>query len=628
MPKEFINFSGLQWYVDELEELFVKPEINQMNLNNIFRLPLRNKEIYFNDDIWDFFDPVTIIVGKHNDYNFNFSEVVNPFKTYAKQYILELILIKRLRFSTIKQRYKCLMKFMNFLNDKLVDDYKLFSHSLFKQYIEEVCKDISEILKSVQIKVVVAFLKKIEFYDGRVNFKYIYKYLLSTINQQQIQAEIENRKTTLIPEDILNCIIKVALDSILDENQDKITKKAACMIILLSQTGMRVGELRLLEANQIEEVNIFNGNEKISYLKFITYKTITGESYAWTKTFLTQHAVLAYNTLVEMTKEDRKKENSAYLLGVYGKTGRYKGRPLESQCIRRALFNFVLKNKDKIPCLNLSLDEDDNFKSLSVYDIKKFRYSPQALIKGLKDTDIVYCPLPHQYRVTVCTKLYEQNVDLDWIREHMNHLSLYMTQHYIREQNKYENQMKEAQKGIRKLIEEEKTILSSDKEVEKALHRKINLFIKKNNLNVSVDVAEIIEGLKGNSPIREKEQGYCIKSNYGRQCPKNLELDIPEISPSHIASFEFLDITYNRYIKIKETIMYNQNNGFNVEAEREKKRLVRLVENYLLPELEDLHKEVSQRGAEHVIKENPELYNIVNSFVVIKEEVLKWIKSN
>ncbi|HDR7472481.1 TPA: hypothetical protein QCX46_005584, partial [Bacillus toyonensis] len=70
------------------------------------------------------------------------------------------------------------------------------------------------------------------------------------------------------------------------------------------------------------------------------------------------------------------------------------------------------------------------------------------------------------------------------------------------------------------------------------------------------------------------------------------------------------------------------NNGFNVEAEREKKRLVRLVENYLLPELEDLHKEVSQRGAEHVIKENPELYNIVNSFVVIKEEVLKWIKSN
>ncbi|HDR7472491.1 TPA: hypothetical protein QCX46_005596, partial [Bacillus toyonensis] len=154
------------------------------------------------------------------------------------------------RFSTIKQRYKCLMKFMNFLNDKLVDDYKLFSHSLFKQYIEEVCKDISEILKSVQIKVVVAFLKRIEFYDGRVNFKYIYKYLLSTINQQQIQAEIENRKTTLIPEDILNCIIKVALDSILDENQDKITKKAACMIILLSQTGMRVGELRLLEANQ------------------------------------------------------------------------------------------------------------------------------------------------------------------------------------------------------------------------------------------------------------------------------------------------------------------------------------------------------------------------------------------
>ncbi|PFV78492.1 hypothetical protein COL05_18460 [Bacillus sp. AFS059628] len=308
MPKEVINFNGLQWYVDELEGLFVKPEINQMNLKNIFRLPLKNKEIYFNDDIWDFFDPVTIIIGRHSDYNFNFSEVVNSFKTYAKQYILELILIKLLRFSTIKRRYMCLMKFMNFLNDKLIDDYKLFSHSLFKQYIEEVCKNVSESSKSFQIKVVVAFLKKIEFYDRKVNFKYIYKFLLSTINQQRIQAEIENRKTTLIPEDILNCIIKAALDSILDDNQDKISKRAACMIVLLSQTGMRVGELRLLEANQIEEVNIFNGNEKVSYLKFITYKTITGESYAWTKTFLTQHALLAYNTLVEMTKEDRKRK--------------------------------------------------------------------------------------------------------------------------------------------------------------------------------------------------------------------------------------------------------------------------------------------------------------------------------
>jgi len=41
--------------------------------------------------------------------------------------------------------------------------------------------------------------------------------------------------------------------------------------------------------------------------------------------------------------------------------------------------------------------------------------------------------------------------------------------------------------------------------------------------------------------------------------------------------------------------------------------------------LEDLHKEILQRGTEQVIKENPELYNIVNAFVVIKEEVLKWI---
>ena len=47
------------------------------------------------------------------------------------------------------------------------------------------------------------------------------------------------------------------------------------------------------------------------------------------------------------------------------------------------------------------------------------------------DKDIYYVTF-HQYRVVLATILYNKGYHLDFIRQHMNHLTEEMTQHYIR----------------------------------------------------------------------------------------------------------------------------------------------------------------------------------------------------
>ena len=47
------------------------------------------------------------------------------------------------------------------------------------------------------------------------------------------------------------------------------------------------------------------------------------------------------------------------------------------------------------------------------------------------DKDIYYVTF-HQYRVILATILYNKGFHLDFIRQHMNHLTEEMTQHYIR----------------------------------------------------------------------------------------------------------------------------------------------------------------------------------------------------
>ena len=57
----------------------------------------------------------------------------------------------------------------------------------------------------------------------------------------------------------------------------------ACLIVIESRTGMRQGELRLLEVGKLDELSIFEDKVSVHYLNFFTYKSQSTKNGRWTE---------------------------------------------------------------------------------------------------------------------------------------------------------------------------------------------------------------------------------------------------------------------------------------------------------------------------------------------------------
>lgn len=86
------------------------------------------------------------------------------------------------------------------------------------------------------------------------------------------------------------------------------------------------------------------------------------------------------------------------------------------------------------------------------------------------------------------------------------------------------------------------------------------------------------------------------------------------------------DITYDRYLTLKKTYTYNKNNNFLRQSEKEYFKLINIIKDMLIPELDELKKEIDNKGAEYLISRYPQLNFIINNYSDIYTEVTKWIK--
>ena len=132
------------------------------------------------------------------------------------------------------------------------------------------------------------------------------------------------------------------------------------------------------------------------------------------------------------------------------------------------------------------------------------------------------------------------------------------------------------------------------------------------------------------TPIRAKLGGICIKSSMLRDCNKDAKTDeffcAYGVCSNHFHVFYMADITYERYLTLKNTYTYNKNNNFLRQAEKEKFKILNTIKDSLLPELDEVKNEVLSKG-EEAIKENyPQLTFIIENFDIIYKEVISWIK--
>lgn len=569
--------------------------------------------LHLENDIWDFrnYNPLER-EERHLYYNFYIFPIW--IKDYIKKVILKKLIEDNMAPSTVKDTYFIVLQsFSRYLMSIGINSPSLISKRTIECYFESLTRSNKESTKQNYKNVLSSLIVEFENHKVPIGYKGIYKFL-NKKNHNLLQHERELGKTDLIPKEYYETMLAIALENLTNSEVKEAYKVEAAIILLLSQIGLRIGELRLLEIYKKQGLFIPGLNETVSILFFKTYKTVENGDFKWTKTFLTFEAEKAYEFLSETAK---KNGNERYLFLNSNE------KLYTPQKFRSLILRFVVRNKDKLRCVNIS---ENQLNSIEVSKTNEGNYYvPRALIKDLKNEDIIYFPLPHQFRVNMATILYQQGVHIDWIREHMNHLSTDMTLHYIREQKKREQHAID----IKDLIKEEAKKIDLNQVMErKNLYKKIDRFVNKQKFNITVNIEKIIELVQSNKPIREKEYGYCIKSNFGRACPKNIRIDIPESIENHLASCEFLNITYNRFQKMKEIITYNRKNGFTVEAKRETKRLNRLIQNYFKPELNELRLEINMHGISQTLLNYPHLDFITKNIESIENEVEKWLQKN
>ncbi|MDQ7864031.1 hypothetical protein RCO48_31980 [Peribacillus frigoritolerans] len=182
----------------------------------------------------------------------------------------------------------------------------------------------------------------------------------------------------------------------------------------------------------------------------------------------------------------------------------------------------------------------------------------------------IYYAHAHQFRVAVCNEFKRLGVNIQWIKEHMNHLTEEMTSYYFRDDSDLLKQTlllraredgtgletdpsKVDNKAIRKELDDTNYV---------SAYKEINKFLNKKKLNLHESLEDILEAFS-EFPVRENQLGYCTKA-LGKLCERQEKLTTLEkwyyVRPQ-IANILQFDLTYKRFIDKVKIVEHNKKNS-------------------------------------------------------------------
>jgi integrase len=577
--------------------------------------------IKFSDNKWDLSDEI------HENVVMNFSSIKSKiFRVLSKKYALRQLFFVGNRSITVKTKIMYLNGFIRFLEkEKYMYEIEYITPEIIKEYISRK-KGVTKSSLSESLAAIEGFLKEVEISGYNIDLTQ-YRDILRSIPWEERKAEIEANKTPNIPKRIFNKVVQTALKDMDNENLAIEDRMMACLIVILSFTGMRQGELRLLEANKLKDITILNKEERAYILEFFTYKTTGSKSGRWTNTIAFPNTLIAYQTLEELSEERRIKGKTAYL-HVNKKGSRYS---------RTAFVNrfdmFFYRHQELFDGLT-------NFERTQVHcgkvDSSLVQYLGRKRFPKIYIGESFFTLNPHQFRVAFANIL-KDKVNLQWIREHMNHLEEEMTKHYFRDDEIVKETLyrRASSDGMSLGLDNEsqKELIKnelSEPELQKA-YEEINKFLKKKKFNIFKDIDEIIDTLKYN-PLRESIVGVCTK-HIGALCERQYRLATFEkwyyLSPT-IPNIQSFDFTYKRFIDKAKIVQHNKqlvqhDMKYQRDYENEYTALAKFYQNRFLPEYELFLFKLGDEGEEALLSSCPQLGDIISNIDIIRKEVSQWI---
>ncbi|WP_254865239.1 tyrosine-type recombinase/integrase [Solibacillus isronensis] len=581
----------------------------------------------FAEDVWSFKE-FRRFSSEEWAYTYDYSELDITYKNYAKYTILRELFSRRNRFTTVKAKFYVIRSFIDYLSEHQMFFPNLIDVPLLEDFLSTT--KITERALTDKKQALKLFLSEIELRVPNLDFSECYSYL-NNINTRKVKREREAGKHKFIPIELHNQIISLAIKDIRNENLPIERRASACMVVLMAETGMRVGEFRMLEVNKLDTVSIKGETEVFHFLNFKTYKTVKESDFKMTRSFITENALFAYQTLTEI-HSDKRTTNYLFV--------KHNGTEVSKTMLRYRLVEFFYNHQDE-----LRLEEiiDHEVKQFAVTSKNKFQ--SLAFVPNDEMDKKIYYVTFHQYRVVLATILYEKGYHLDFIRQHMNHLTEEMTQHYIRLNEIEKKETNAIDTLMRRTSQDGSTLITdinetSDKHIREELqneqyqemYEQINKFLKKKKMNIFKDIKELVKILSRNdTPMADMELGICAKS-FNKLCERNEFLSTINDAyylGNQIHSLEDLPYSLKRFEEKAKIISYNEslykkNPKYRNEFEREIKGIKIYIKRKLNPELLLLRKEISEIGLLSVRSKYPKLSEIIGNINDIEKEVQEW----
>lgn len=595
---------------------FEKQEENNSGIKGFFdtvektnQLPFSKCSFHYSDDVWDFSPHKTVNIPDKS-LRFYFDKSDKTYRKYLKNYILFKLMMGEAKIQSICVNFYHINSFLRASVENHFYDIQDIDDKFIERYMDEKKNGSYSSFQLAQI----AIRDFYNFYS--LTYKDILsktkKDLLSQFNPKQNRAESENNKYKDIPKSYYDKLLP-SLIKVIDEDEcDNSLKSVAALLLILSQTGLRISECLDLEINSLKSIALSNG-ETAYYLKYRTWKREKKNNvYSVEETYVNALTKKGYDSLISLYDKKRKLSKTQYLfLG----DDNNKTFPLSSADFRRLQVKLYVYLNKYFPTLNVPEGTYDGIENKC---INSRRETPNT----------VAMPKTHQYRVHVCTELYNKGVPLQYIEKFMSHLSNEMAGYYVRptQQNPQEN-MDFSLDTLKKIVTGETKLLGGNQ----GLIDKINEFIAKNEYNVETDLQAICEKLAEQIPIRQKTGGVCIKSSMLRECSKDSKTNefycAYGVCPNIFHFYYMANISYRQAKELSETIAINEKRGLLRQVQKEKNMLQHIVRVKLVPELDELENVLNKKGYEAIVTEYPDLKEIIENLDTIYEEVALWNKA-
>lgn len=572
------------------------------------RLPDEKERISFSSDVWDFNPYFEDSNTKHHRFCFDTA----PFE--LRNYLKFFVLHKAMGKVKLSTTYVRMTNAVSIINHVMEDTTH---NSLCLITTEDLCNEIRRRNTSPS--------------TTHNNYEAVYQFFYFLINNYRLELPVdveelkrlgvaekelskkEDTKLADIPEEYFNAILEKAVSVMRDSTFAYNERATACAIVMLSQLGLRIGDLLGLTTDRLFCKTLPKSGWTVYYIHYKSHKpSKPHDELLEFDIFSNSLCTEAFQTLNSIRKCcEFSNEPYLYVLdSVYHSRDVY---PLPNHRFRQEFRRFLQKNLLK----EASMDWHGIQKRIVTIGSgrikKRFRLS-------IPDT--------RQFRVHLCTVLYNKGIPLVYIQKYMGHLSEYMLGYYVRPKDTYQENIAYSEKVIREIAGDDLTpigLMGSD------LRENIKLFISERKLNVKTDTSQIMEALGNKLVIRGKTGGVCIKTSLmpcARDSRTNEILCAYNLCPNLFHFYYMADISYLDFQTLQSTYNENHSAGHTKAAQKELQKIKDLLRRKLIPELDELDREISLNGRDHILIRNPSLSTIIDNEPSIREEIELWMQKH